>query len=44
MSKQGKHKDLVQVEEDPQNKGFSFIVGIIIIMAIMILFVILFNH
>ena len=31
-------------EEDPQNKGFSFIVGIFIAMAIIILFVVFFSH
>ena len=31
-------------EEDPQNKGFSFIVGIFIAMAIIILFAVFFSH
>jgi hypothetical protein len=31
-------------EEDQPNKGFSFIIGIFIAMAIIIIFVIFFSH
>jgi hypothetical protein len=37
-------KEPLNKEEDQPNKGFSFIVGIFIAMAIIILFAIFFSH
>lgn len=43
MSKKKSASEIVH-EEDPQNKTFSFIVGIFIALAIIIVFVLFFNH